>query len=540
MRQKLFLLFVLMLLPLMASAFSRYYTEIEGIYYHFVIYNQTNYVASVTCKAMLENEILDTYTYTPVSADYSGSIVIPSEVTYGGNTYEVSYIDDSAFASCSGVTSITIPKSVTLIGSNAFAGCSGLTSIIIPNSVTSIGANAFEGCSGLTSITIPNSVTSIGANAFKGCSALASISVPDGISVISGAFEGTAWYNHQPDGLVYIGNVAYQYKGTMPENTSLSLLDGTSKIADNVFSNCSNLISITLPNSVESIGNKAFQGCGSLKSVIISNSVKSIGNNAFQGCSSLKSIIIPNSVTSIGLNAFRDCSNLTSFTFPSDWVSIGDNAFTGCNFLGSLTSITIPSSVVNIGREVFKDCSNLAEIIALPQTPPKIYGTSFPYDITGSVVSAGRWVDTYRFKTKIKLVVPESASEAYLSTSPWNQFDSIETQSGGTTERLRCATPSIIFKNGQLSFTCKTTGVTYKYTITCPSNDIGSVGAGSVYVGSGVTVSVYATKTGYTNSDTTTATLPISMKGDVNGDGEVNVADHVELTGIIMDQQKNE
>ena len=155
MKQKLFLFFMLMLLPLMASAFSRYYTEIDGIYYHLVIENQTDYVATVTCEAMLENKYVDTYTYTPVSANYSGSVVIPPEVTYNGSTYRVRAIAGSAFASCS-----------------------GLTSISIPNSVTSIGSNAFEGCSGLVSISIPEGLTSIG-----------------------GAFDGTAWYNNQSNGL---------------------------------------------------------------------------------------------------------------------------------------------------------------------------------------------------------------------------------------------------------------------------------------------------------------------------------------------------
>ena len=491
MKQKLFLFFMLMLLPLMASAFSRYYTEIDGIYYHLVIENQTDYVATVTCEAMLENKYVDTYTYTPVSANYSGSVVIPPEVTYNGSTYRVRAIAGSAFASCSGLTSISIPNSVTSISSNAFEGCSGLTSISIPNSVTSIGSNAFEGCSGLVSISIPEGLTSIG-----------------------GAFDATAWYNNQSNGLVYINNLVYKYKGTMPENTSITLPDETLAIADNAFFGCSGLASITIPDGVKSIGNKAFQGC-----------------------SSLSSVIIPNSVTSIGSEAFRGCSNLTSFTFPSDWTSIGDFAFSGCNFLGSIASITIPSSVVNIGREVFKDCSNLTEIIALPQTPPTIYGTSFPYYITGSIVSAGRWIDTYSFKTEIKLVVPESASEAYLSTSPWNQFATIETLTGGMTERLKCATPAISFKNGELSFTCETEGVTYKYSITSPSGSSGSVGTGSVSLGSCVTVSVYATKAGYTNSETTTLALPISMKGDMNDDGEVNVADHVELSKIILNQE---
>ena len=55
------------------------------------------------------------------------------------------------------------------LGDYAFYGCSGLTSFTIPSSVTSIGDWAFYGCSGLTSLTIPSSVTSIGEDAFRGC-----------------------------------------------------------------------------------------------------------------------------------------------------------------------------------------------------------------------------------------------------------------------------------------------------------------------------------------------------------------------------------
>ena len=83
----------------------------------------------------------------------------------------------AAFSGCSGLTSLTIPSSVTSIGESAFSGCSGLTSLTIPSSVTSIGESAFYGCSGLTSLTIPSSVTSIGWGAFCGCSGLTSIYV---------------------------------------------------------------------------------------------------------------------------------------------------------------------------------------------------------------------------------------------------------------------------------------------------------------------------------------------------------------------------
>ena len=101
---------------------------------------------------------------------YSGDIMIPPTVAYGGANCSVTSIGNNAFEYCSGLTSVTIPNSVTSIGDHAFEGCSGLTSVTIPNSVTSIGYAAFYGCSGLTSVTIPNSVTSIGNSAFAYCS----------------------------------------------------------------------------------------------------------------------------------------------------------------------------------------------------------------------------------------------------------------------------------------------------------------------------------------------------------------------------------
>ena len=125
------------------------------------------------------------------SYDISGSVVIPSTVTYDGTTYSVIFIGDYAFGGCSGLTSVTIPNSVTSIGGSAFNSCSGLTSVTIPNNVTSIGGSAFYCCSGLTSVTIPNSVTSIGKSAFSGCSGLTSVTIPNSVTSIGDyAFSG--------------------------------------------------------------------------------------------------------------------------------------------------------------------------------------------------------------------------------------------------------------------------------------------------------------------------------------------------------------
>ena len=345
--KKFYFLFLLTLLPLMTSAAGL--VEIDGIWYVLDSISGTK-TASVTSN---------------LNGSYSGVIDIPKSVTYGKVSYSVTSIGYKSFYNCSSLTSVTIPNSVTSIGSSAFQGCSSLTSVTIPNSVTSIEDGAFLDCSSLTSVTIPNSVTSIGA----------------------GTFERTAWYDSQPDGLVYAGSCAYKYKGEMPNNTTISLIEGTTSIVGRAFYGYSGLTSIEIPNSVTSIGNNAFSYCSGLTSITIPSSVNSIGYQVFYGCSSLTSIkvesgntkydsrdncnaiietssntlivgsantIIPNSVTSIGKGAFEGRSSLTSITFPNSVTEIQYEAFMHCT---GLTSIELPSSIKHIEGRAFTGCS---------------------------------------------------------------------------------------------------------------------------------------------------------------------------------------
>ena len=123
---------------------------------------------------------------------YSGDIVVPEKVKGNdGVEYVVISLGYNCFYDCSGLTSITLPSSVSSLGDFCFQGCRGLASITIPSSVTSLGSDCFYDCSGLTSITIPSSVTSLGAHCFNNCSGLTSITIPSSVTSLGdGCFSG--------------------------------------------------------------------------------------------------------------------------------------------------------------------------------------------------------------------------------------------------------------------------------------------------------------------------------------------------------------
>ena len=229
-----------------------------------------------------------------------------------------------------------------------------------------------------------------------------------------------------------------------------------------------------------------YRDCRGLTSITIPNSVTSIGGDAFRDCSGLTSVTIPNSATSIGGDAFYNCSGLTSVTIPNSVTSIGEWAFFNCS---GLTSVTIGSSVKSIFSRAFADCSKLEEVHCLaekvPSTNTDAFEKSYPEYTT--------------------LYVPASSINAYKTTEPWSLFGTIKGISGSGEEPTKCATPIISYADKRLTFSCETEGVEYVYEIT--DTDIKKGYDAEVDLSATYEISVYATKSGYTNSDVATATL---------------------------------
>ena len=118
----------------------------------------------------------------------TGALNIPATVDYAGTTYSVTNIEYEAFSdiysTCTAITSVTIPNSVTTIGDFAFTSCSALTTVNFSNALTNIGTDAFANCAALTSINLPNSLTTLSHGAFFGCTGLTTVNIPNSVTSI--------------------------------------------------------------------------------------------------------------------------------------------------------------------------------------------------------------------------------------------------------------------------------------------------------------------------------------------------------------------
>lgn len=212
--------------------------------------------------------------------------------------------------------------------------------------------------------------------------------------------------------------------------------------------------------------------------------VVEIGMMAFYGCDGLISVEIPNSVKLIRKYAFCNCSNLTSLTIGEGVTDIYSTSFVGC-----IKLLDVYCLAVNV-----------------PYTNPDAFEYSNYQNATLHVLAA--------------------SLNNYKDTEPWKYFKNFV---------AKCAKPTITYNNSVISFSCETEDAEFVSEI--KANDNGKEYGKNIKLSNIYTISVYATKIGYDNSDIVTMEVDGSgIKGDLNGDGKVNAADHVSLSDIIMKQ----
>ena len=246
--------------------------------------------------------------------------------------------------------------------------------------------------------------------------------------------------------------------------------------------------------------------------------VTAIAEKAF-AYSTLSSVSIGDGVTSIGDFAFYSCPNLVDVAIGNGVTSIGTSAFHWCN---AMKTIIIGSSISSIGTSAFCDCSSLKDFYCLAEDLPSTESTS---------------LDS-RYLKLMTLHMPATAFDTYLYASPWGGFGKFVKISED--ELIKCATPEIGFSDGKVVFSCETKDVAYKSEVRVA--DAKTYDTSVLSTPGSFVVSVFAVKKGCYRSDSATREFtfsdakPSGMLGDLNNDGKVDVADHVKLSEIIMNQ----
>ena len=365
-----------------------------------------------------------TSTSTTVTVNSSAFSGIKAGITIQGTTTNC-VIPNNMFKTLSTTsTTVTIVSTTTpattsiiTIGDNAFNGSTGITSLTIPSTVTTIGTSSFNGCSNLATIILGYTSTSttvtVNSSAFSGIKA--------GIT-IQGTTTNCVIPNNMFKTLSTTSTTVTIVSTTTPSTTSIitigeNAFSGTSSVSPNT-----SITTVTIPSSVTTIGANAFQYCSNLATIslgyISESTTVDVGSSAFAGVSASLTIqgtsgtsVIPNTSSAPGL--FSSLSTASTTITLANLTTIGNYAFYGST---AITSVTIPLTVTKIGESAFNACSALATI--------KLGYTSNPASFTaGSGAFAGVSATLTIQATSGTSVIPNAA------TSVTGMFTSLSTAS---------------------------------------------------------------------------------------------------------------
>lgn len=303
----------------------------------------------------------------------------------------VTYCKDDLLYKVNNCASLTLPESLTSIGDNTFAGMSKLRSIVIPNSVTAIEYSAFEddtalesvrlstscpylpkymfsGCSGLKTITIPAVVNKMNDKMFTNCTSLTTVIFDDAPEMIDMGYgsseENNGLFRDCPIETLYLGR-RLSYNTDQPSRSpfySIAELKNLTlgkylKVVDKyMFSYCTGLENVYVPDNITSINMWGFRGCSALKSVRFSENLSQIRDYGFSECASLDNVTFPASMTSTSDNSFSNCSSLRNLDLGKNLLVIGPSAFENDSIL---SGVNIPETVYGLGVGAFKNCVSI-------------------------------------------------------------------------------------------------------------------------------------------------------------------------------------
>ena len=414
-----------------------------------------------------------------------GAIVFPETVYNNNKSYTVAEIGEDVFWKCKTITSISIPKTVTTIGYRSFWECTNLSSVTFENAAQShlkiIEANSFSETA-ITTITIPESVKEIYSDALSYCVNLTTANLPSSMDHLSRIFCG-----------------------------------------------CTSLKTVRIPSGIDTIDGNMFKGCTSLTSITIPSNITKIGGNAFYN-TGLTSITIPSTVTTIEGYCFAYCTGLTTVTIPSTVTSIGRDVFRECT---GLTSVNIQNNM--IGASQFEGCTNL-KTVNIGRNVTEVYTSSFnSCPIETLNVSSNYAADIQYFSSAKPTLKTLNLTDG-VTDLPENAF-------AGCSVLETVTLPSGLKSIGNSAFS----GCTRMYDLIAKMSRPFAIDA-SVFSGvqqhgycdlhvpqgsSGRYKAMEVWKEFYVIDE---GAGPSSIRGDVNGDGSVDIADVVSVLIIMAEQ----
>ena len=309
-------------------------------------------------------------------------------------TGTVTYCKDYLLYYVNNCQELVLPASLKTIGNYTFANMSILKGIVIPNNVTSVGIYAFstdtalknatlstgcswlqEGvfsnCTSLEGITIPPVVTKMDTKLFASCTSLATVTFESGSDIVEVAIgSSNANYGMFRDcpivtlnldrWLSYSAEKAYQAPFCSIKTLKYLNIGENVKVIDKyMFSWCSGLTDVYLPDNIESIAYGGFYQCTALSHVRFSQNLSQISDIAFQYCTSLDNVAFPESMTSVANLSFANCTSLKKLDLGNKLLIIGPAAFKDDI---SLERITIPETLYALGVEAFANCKSLPNV----------------------------------------------------------------------------------------------------------------------------------------------------------------------------------